>query len=201
VKVEVSRGVHIADAHSINVAQAGTLWLETADANRLERATVDEYRRHLNTYISPHLGAVKLSRLTVPIVTDFRGKLRIEHSPAMVKKIISSLSGIVADAQERGLVAQNVVRSLTSRKKKRTKAEQRRKLKVGIDIPAPDEIKAIIGKFEGRWRPLLLTAIFTGLRASELRALGRCGLEEGLYPRSAACGQVQRHRRAEVGGG
>ena len=40
-----------------------------------------------------------------------------------------------------------------------------------MDIPAPDEIKVIILKLNGRWRPLLLTAIFTGLRASELRGL------------------------------
>ncbi len=68
-------------------------------------------------------------------------------------------------------MAQNVVRSLTSRKKKRTKAEQRRKLKVGVDIPTPAEVKAIITKLEGRWRPLILTALFSGLRASELRGL------------------------------
>jgi integrase len=44
-------------------------------------------------------------------------------------------------------------------------------LKVGVDIPAPAEIKAIVGALQGRWRPVLLTAIFTGLRASELRGL------------------------------
>ncbi|WP_308421994.1 site-specific integrase [Aureimonas endophytica] len=32
-------------------------------------------------------------------------------------------------------------------------------------------MKAIVGALEGRWRPLLLTAIFTGLRASERRGL------------------------------
>ena len=49
------------------------------------------------------------------------------------------------------------------------------KLKIGVDIPSPDEMRAIVGKLRhrgaGRWRPLLLTAIFTGLRASELRGL------------------------------
>jgi integrase len=45
------------------------------------------------------------------------------------------------------------------------------KLKVGVDIPTPDEIRQIIHAVKGRWRPLLLTAIFTGLRASELRGL------------------------------
>jgi integrase len=61
----------------------------------------------------------------------------------MVKRIITALSSIVADAQEAGFVAQNVVRSPTSRRKKRSKAGQRRKLKVGVDIPTPTEIRAI----------------------------------------------------------
>jgi integrase len=34
-----------------------------------------------------------------------------------------------------------------------------------------EEIKALVSALHGRWRPLLLTAIFTGLRASELRGL------------------------------
>ena len=45
------------------------------------------------------------------------------------------------------------------------------KLKVGVDIPTPDEISAILAHAEGRWRPLLIVAAFTGLRASELRGL------------------------------
>jgi integrase len=87
-------------------------------------------------------------------------------------------------------VGQNVVRGLTSRKKRGTKAEQRRKLKVGIDIPATDEIKAIVGKLAGRWRPVLLTAIFTGLRASELRGLrwSDVDLKEG---------EIHVHQRAD----
>ena len=44
-------------------------------------------------------------------------------------------------------------------------------LKIGVDIPTPDEIKAIVAHLDGPRRPLLLTAIFAGLRASELRGL------------------------------
>jgi integrase len=40
-----------------------------------------------------------------------------------------------------------------------------------VDIPTREEVKVIVDTSEGRWRPLLLTAIFTGLRASELRGL------------------------------
>src|SRR5258708_39490666 len=90
----------------------------------------------------------------------------------MIKRVVGDLGSILADAQERGMVAQNVVRSLSERKKKRTKAEQRRKLKVGVDIPTPEEIKAIMARQEALpARALLLVVIFTGLRSSELRGL------------------------------
>jgi integrase len=51
-----------------------------------------------------------------------------------------------------------------------------------VDIPTPAEIRAIVVALEGRWRPLLLTAIFAGLRASELRGLrwGNVDLKKSL---------------------
>jgi integrase len=169
--VEVRQGIHTADSESITVAEAGRHWIKTGEGNNLERATLDGYQRHLDMHVVPYLGAVKLSKLTAPMVSEFRTRLRETRSPDLVKKIMTSLSSILADAHEAGYVAQNVARSITNRKKKKTKAEQRRKLKVGVDIPTPAEVKAIVGKLEGRWRPLILTALFTGLRASELRGL------------------------------
>jgi integrase len=84
--------------------------------------------------------------------------------------VLLALKRLLGDAQERGEVAQNVVRSL-SKRRKRKESKRRQKLQVGVDIPTPAEIKAIVEHLRGRWRPLLLTAIFTGLRASELRGL------------------------------
>jgi hypothetical protein len=56
-------------------------------------------------------------------------------------------------------------------KAKRATRTENRKLKVGIDIPAPAEIKLLVPQLQGRLRALFLTAIFTGLRWSELRGL------------------------------
>jgi integrase len=93
----------------------------------------------------------------------------------MVRKVLVSLGSILADAQEQGLAARNAVRELrrNRRRGKERHAEKREKgkLKVGTDIPSPDEIKAILAQAKGRWRPFLVTAAFTGLRASELRGL------------------------------
>jgi integrase len=56
-------------------------------------------------------------------------------------------------------------------KERRQERRQKGKIKVGVDLPTREEVKAIVAALEERWRPLLLTAIFTGLRASELRGL------------------------------
>ena len=116
VAVDVRRGTHMPDSKSVIVAEAARLWLESGDAAGLERSTLDSYRQHVRFHIVPMLGAVKLSQLTVPMVRHFEDQLRAKRSPAMVRKVLGSLSGILADAQERGLVSQNVVRGLRARR-------------------------------------------------------------------------------------
>jgi integrase len=115
------------------------------------------------------------------MVRAFEDKLRTDRSPAMVRKAIGSLAAILADAQERGLVAQNVARSLRSRRRpgkdRRADKRQKGRLKIGVEIPSPDEIRKLLPHLANRWRPLLMTAIFTGLRASELRGLRWCDVD------------------------
>ncbi|HEV3159673.1 MAG TPA: site-specific integrase [Xanthobacteraceae bacterium] len=172
ISVEIGRGVHIADSKSVTVAEAGRRWIASGEAAGLERTTLEQYRQHLKFHILPYLGERRLSQLTVPMIRDFQDRLRAGRSAAMVRKVIGSLGSLVADAQERGLVAQNVVRGLSRRKRgQHNEKRHKGKLEIGVDIPASEEIRAIIATLEGRWRPLLLTAIFTGLRASELRGL------------------------------
>ena len=67
----------------------------------------------------------------------------------------------------RGNVAQNVAAGVSVQLSRR----DRRKLRVGVDIPTPDEVRRMIEAAHGRQRALLVTACFTGLRSSELRGL------------------------------
>ncbi len=174
--VEVREGVHVAESASATVSAAGKLWITGGEATGLERSTLDQYRQHLDLHIAPFIGPTLLAKLNVPAVRAFEDRLKEEgRSAVMVRKVIGSLGSLIADAQERGLVARNIVRDLRGRRKpgKERKAERRQKgkLKAGIDIPLPSEIKTIVNAVQGRWRPLLLTAIFAGLRASEIRGL------------------------------
>jgi integrase len=171
VTVDVGAGIHTADSRSITVTEAGRLWLTSREAAGVERATLGSYREHLALHITPLIGATKLAALTAPFVREFEDRLRQDRSPAMVRKILVSLPVVLADAQDRGLVAQNVVRNRRARQSGPPDARQKPRLEIGVNIPTLDEVRAIIAGSGGRNRPLLLTAIFTGLRASELRGL------------------------------
>src|SRR5262249_34086826 len=171
VAVNVRAGIHTADSRSITVAQAAEIWLKACAAAGLERTTLDQYRTHVELHVVPMIGSVKLAHLNVPTVRKFEDDLATgKRSQIMVQNVRRSLGAILAEAQERGLVAQNVVRGL---KRSRAAAErrQRGKLKVGVNIPSPDEISALLAHLTDRRRPLLLTAIFSGLRTSELLGL------------------------------
>lgn len=186
VRVDVRAGVHVADSASVTVAEAADLWLDACRNRGLERTTIALYADYCRCHIVPFLGKTRLSSLTRAAVRDFEDRLRRGDGPAVgrvsgprssftVKKVLVALSSLISDAQERGLVAINAVRDMRARRVRglETRAEkrQRGKLKVGVDIPSPEEIRSLIGNLRGRWRPILLTAIFTGLRSSELRGL------------------------------
>src|SRR3974390_11596 len=89
VRASVRAGVHTSS--KTTVAEAGRLWLADAE-DRLEPATMESYRQHLDDHIVPYIGSVKLSQLTVPMVREFMDKLRDnKRSPAMIKRVIADL--------------------------------------------------------------------------------------------------------------
>jgi integrase len=173
--VQIGEGTHVADSASVTVKEAGDLWLKSARAAGLELSTIEQYEQHLRLHITTFIGRRKLSEVTAPFVRAFQDKLHQEgRSPAMIRGVVGSLGALLADAQERGLVVRNAVRELRGRRRRRSATGQDRrngKLKIGIDIPARDDVRAILDNAKGRWRPFLRTAVMTGLRASELRGL------------------------------
>jgi integrase len=172
-KVEIKQGTHVAERDGITVAEAGRLWLASCEADGLEPATIQRYRALLDLHIAPHVGAKKLHDLTVPGLKALEDELRADgKSVTLVAKVITHLGGLIADAQERGLTPRNPVRERKRRRKRGDAAERHeRRLEVGVDIPTPAEIRAILHAATGYRRALFATAALAGLRASELRGL------------------------------
>lgn len=113
---------------------------------------------------------MKLADLNTPRIYDFDADMRkAGTSLAMRRKIITNLKTAISFAQGKGLVAQNVATAV--RIKSDDRGNSAGPLRAGTDFPTRAELNLAIEKATGRWRPLIVTAIFTGMRASELRGL------------------------------
>ncbi len=192
--IEVREGTHVADRETATVEAAGKLWIKSATAAGLERSSVEDYERTLRLHIEPFIGASRLNTLNTAKLRAFEDTLRDEgRSASMVKRVMTTLGTLLADSQERGLVVRNAAREMQARRGKSVSRQEKRqkgRLKIGVDIPTRDEIKALVGALQGRWRPLILTATFCGLRASELRGLR---WEDVNFERE----QIRVHQRAD----
>ena len=161
---EVAQGIHTPASASVCVSEAGEKWLDHGRAEGLERSTIKQREQHIGLHINPFIGGVKLAELTTPRVTAFLDELRdADRSLAMRRKVLSSLKTLISHAQERGMVAQNVARGIRLAEKGREKKR--------VKIPTKPELRTIMEGASDQWRPLIVTAIFTGLRFSELRGL------------------------------
>lgn len=166
---EVSQGTHTADRASITVSKAGDNWLARGRREGLERSTLDMYDQHLRLHIVPFIGARKLGQITRPMIEEFRDQLLDQgRSRAMAKKVLTSLSSILREATRLGHVAHNAGQGITVKRAGRDKAR--------ASIPSKDQIRALITAASApgakpMHRPLLLTLLFAGLRASEARGL------------------------------
>jgi len=109
----------------------------------------------------------------------------------MRRKVLTTLKTMLTFAQGRGLVAQNVARGV--RIKVDTRETASGPLRAGIDFPTMAELNTLIEKSEGRWRPFIVTAIFTGMRMSELRGLRWSDVD-------LEAGQIHVRQRADAWG-
>jgi integrase len=192
VEGEIDRGVHTVRSASKTIAEAAAAWLRQAETDGLERSTLRQYRQHV-AHILPLIGAVKLPDFRVTNVKKFRNDLADRgHSPAMRKKIVSSLGSILADALSSGAVGQNVVHAevmankTATRRRRMVEKRQEKPIEEGVDYPTKAELRALLaipenpdprpgqrpdGRITPRNRVLLHFTVATGFRASEIRGL------------------------------
>lgn len=158
---QVSQGVHTADSQSITVDEAARDWLSTAEYEGLEQSMLASYEATARLHIRPLLGKTKLSKLSRPMIEEFRDRLIQTKSRSMAQRAIRYLVQILNDAVRRGLIAVNPAQGVAV---KRARKEP-------ILVPTQQELLAIIAACDSENKAFFLTAIFTGLRASELRGL------------------------------
>jgi integrase len=101
------------------------------------------------------------------MIEGYRDDLLDKLSRPMARRVLRSLTAIVAEAERRGFVAKNPCSGVTVRKASRDKVKP--------VIPTKAEMKAIIEAAQVSDQPmdapLVASNIFCGLRASEIRGL------------------------------
>ena len=139
-------------------------WLKTCERNGLERATIRSYRGHVMHHIDKKIGGLLAAEISRGDVREFVDELQDAGvSRSMTKKVLASLRSALSEAVEREWVAHNVAREVKLKRNRREDEER--------TIPTKDEIRTMIDKAPPQHRPLIVTALFTGMRISELRGL------------------------------
>ena len=151
------------------------MWIAAGEADGLEHSTVKQRQEHRRLHIDPIIGTDKLASLTAPRVYEFDDQVRkAGRSLAMRRKVLTSLKMMLTYCQRTGRLAQNVALAV------KIKSDDQRDVapvRAGVDFPDREELRTILDKAEGRWRPRVITFIFTGMRTSELRGLPRCNID------------------------
>jgi integrase len=166
VRGEVERGEHVAASKSETIREAADKWIKRVEAEGRERSTVRQYKQHVNLHILPRFerGEIKVSQITSGKVEKFRDDLLEKLSRPMARKVLTSLKSLLKVAKRSHIAAHVSI----------GRDKRARKLEVGRDIPSVEEVRRLLtesAKEPLRVRALVAVAVFTGLRASELRGL------------------------------
>ena len=147
----------------ITISQACEIWLDRCQLEKLERATIHSYRSHIKHHIVPKIGSIILTDLTAADVRQFLDDILRDSTRSNAKKSLTSLRSLISEAQERGYVQHNVAREVKLRQSQRHDPER--------VFPSKAEIRLLLANVPAQHRPLIVTAIMTGMRMSELRGL------------------------------
>ena len=150
-------------ASEFTVRKASEIWLRKCKIDGLERSTIRSYEQHVRLHILPRIGEVDLKSMTAADAHDFRDQLLSELSKSMAKKVLGSFKSLVSEAHIRGHIQQDVARPIRIKVSRRGTQERR--------MPSKEELLLLLSKCPAEHKPYFFTAIFTGMRASEMRGL------------------------------
>jgi len=145
------------------VRDAAEAWLKRCTREALDTQTIKTYRSQVTNHILPRLGDMALAELRRADVKEFVEEMLDENSREMTRKVLVSLKSLLKEAVEREWIAASPAADVKLKRQKRHDKQAK--------IPTKDEIRRLIEHAPERHRALIVTAIFTGMRISELRGL------------------------------
>jgi integrase len=153
----------------LTFATVSARWLErfetmVAVGERRER-TLESHRYHLDHHLLPALGRRRMSAISVDDIASLIGSLAAQdRAPRTIAGALATLGSILRYALRRGYITENPMLRLEAGERPRPDARPQRAL-------GQDEIARLLAAVAPRYQLLIVTALYTGMRISELLAL------------------------------
>ena len=134
---------------------------QVGSGERSER-TLEHYRYHLDRHLLPAFGRRRLQELSTDDCARLIARLRARGlSPKTVAGALVPLGRVLALALRRGYISDNPLRRLEASERPRPQRREQRVL-------THEEIGKLLAACLPRYRPLIATALYTGMRLQEL---------------------------------
>lgn len=184
----------------LTFSEVAARWLaeferKVASDTRRER-TVDLYRSQLRLYLLPTFGRRRIGTIGPDDVARFAGDLSTRGLSAWsIKRLLGALSCVLSFALRRGYISRHPFAALTRDERPHPRSSEQRVL-------TRSELARLLSACPPRYRPLLVTAAYTGMRLSELLGLAwddvdfRAGVVRVRHQLARSRGGVPAHRVA-----
>ena len=167
LSVEVDTGTYVQPS-SLTLADWMVIWLRDY-LNSIKPSTAYLYRREVESYIIPHLGAVKLSALNAAMIQRFYNELLAPAQPEvhpLAPKTVKDVHGVLHQALKQA-VANGELRANPTEACKLPKGEKA-EIKPLEEHQVAEFIEAVKGHVH---EYLFLISLFTGMREAEVLGL------------------------------
>lgn len=172
---ELTKFLRDSDTHSVVQTSKHTLasfvqdWYATKV--KIRESTLNGYKTHLDLYILPHLGQLRLVELTsTRVQAAYNALIEQKLSPRTIEYAHTVLHQVLEKAIELGFLLRNPT----------THTERPDKVERDLTILSPQQMVALFKSEQGkRLHTLWLLMLNTGLRPGEALALRWCDLENG----------------------
>ncbi len=156
-------GERTAPASAPRVADYADAWLERK--TKLRERTREKYEVNLRVHVKPRLGRLKVSDVREDDVARLVREMEVAgKSGATIQGVLVALGGMLNAAVRDGLLPSNPVHRLQRDERPRIGRKEKRAL-------STDEIALLLDSAPDGYRAFLATAVFAGLRLSELLGL------------------------------
>ena len=136
-----------------------------ASGERAER-TVERYRQHLEGHVAPRLGTVPVQKLTPErLARFFNDKRKDGLAPWTLRGLLTPLRRTLALAVRRRYIAENPLDRLSREELPRGRSKDAPR------VLSRDDVERLISHAPDRYRTLIATDAYTGMRIQELLAV------------------------------